>query len=234
MLRVSDTFREGWEKFLKQSIDQSAYPAFYQFISHQLFLEFVKGKHVIATSVDDYVSPLTKEEENALRYVAGFVCRKVQEKIKASSLPNKEDMLLFISDMSGDEWDEEKGTEVWTNGIDRGGLWHINDNVYTMFYLIEENIRKHLKVQSAKKLNMDTKDTILDDIYTNEDILFQWSLLSASVDENVGMIILQKIANLYVTIRGFAFASSCLELYKQQYKKKTQKSKSLRKKLCTN
>ncbi len=68
----------------------------------------------------------------------------------------------------------------------------------------------------------------------NGDILFQWSLISSSIEDELGMVILRKITELYLTVRGFAFASSCLELYKQQHKKKTQKLKSLRKKLVTD
>ncbi len=169
----------------------------------------------------------------ALRYVSGYICRKVQEKIKSSSLPNKEDMLLFLCEFSGDEWDESEGTEDWINAIDRGGLWHVNDDVYAIFYMIEEEIRSYLVVSSAKSLNSETKATLLKAVLTNEDLLFKWSLLSSTVDESVGKVILKKIAELYITVRGFAFASSCLELYKQKFKKKTQKSKSLRKKLAT-
>ena len=74
--------------------------------------------------------------------------------------------------------------------------------MYTLFYLFEEIIRKIL---TAKSFN---KDTILYRIISSEDVLLQWSLLSASVDENTGTIILLKIANMYLTIHGFAFVSS--------------------------
>ena len=151
--------------------------------------------------------------------MSGYVCRKVQERIKHSALAHKEAMILFICDLSGDEWDEEQGTEEWTNAIDRGGLWHVSDSTYLIFYLMEEEIRKLLIADNAKTLNAD--------------LLFQWSLLTATIGDEVGNIILKKLADLYITIRGFAFASSCLELYKQQHKKRTQKSKALRKKLIT-
>ena len=83
--------------------------------------------------------------------MAGYVCRKVQAKLKSSYHPHKEDMMLFISDFFGDEWDEACGTEEWTNAIDRGGLWHINDNTYTIFYLIEEEIRSHFKFKLPRR-----------------------------------------------------------------------------------
>lgn len=235
-LRVSDAFQKDWEKFLRDAICQPASPTFFQYVSHRIFKELVKEKHRVSETLEDQASPITKEDENALRYVAGYVCRKVQTKLKSSSLPCKDDMILFISELSGDEWDETQGTEEWTNAIDRGGLWHIKDNTYTLFYLMEEEIRLHLNTKSlsAKTLNEGTREKNFDAILENEDLLFQWSLLSPTLDDNIGSIVLQKIAELYITIRGFAFANSCLELYKQRHKIKTQKSKALRKKLVTS
>ncbi len=224
-LRVSDTFRQDWMEFMKKSIDQPASPAFFQFVTHRIFKELVKAKHQLAESVKDQASPITKDEENALRYVCGYVCRKVQAKIQSSSLPHKEDMVLFIADLSGDEWDEAQGTEEWTNAVDRGGLWHVSDTTYTIFYMMEEEIRKHLIAKCAKTYSEGVKNKILDAIL---------SLMTSSLDDNISTMILRKMSELYLTIRGFAFASSCLELYKQQHHKKTQKSKALRKKLAAS
>ncbi len=235
-LRVSDTFRDDWDKFLRVTIGQAASPAFFQFVSHRIFKDLVKQKHQITGSSDDHNQPnrLTKHEENALRYISGYVCRKVQGKIKSSTLPHKEDMVLFISDLSGDEWNEAQGTEEWTNAIDRGGLWHISDNTYTLFYLMEEEIRQHLQVKSVNALNEGTKKKILDAVLGNEDLLFHWTLVSSTLDDSVGFTLLQKMVELYLTVREFSFATGCLELYKQHHKKRTQKSKALRKKLVTS
>ncbi len=125
----------------------------------------MKGKHRIAGSNDaaaSTASPITKEEENALGYIAGYVCRKVQGIIKSSSLPHEDKMLLFISELRGDELDEENGPEEWLNAIGRGGLWNVNDNTYTIFHLLEEEIREHLKAHSARTLDTGMKENILD------------------------------------------------------------------------
>ena len=206
----------------------TASPAFFQFVSNE---ELVKTKHSLPKQA---ANPITKEEENALRYVSGYVCCKVQAKIKHSSLAQKDAMILFICDLSGDEWNEEEGTEELTNSIDRGGLWHINDSTYSIFYLMEEIIRRRFLASNVKTFSPETKKGLLDTIPSNEDLLFQWILVTYTIGDDMGSTILRKIAELYVSIRGFAFASSCLELYKQQYKKRTQKSKSLRKKLVTD
>ena len=44
-------------------------------------------------------------------------------------------------------------------------------------------------------------------------------------------MLLDMIIELYVTIRGFAFANSCMELYKQLKKLTLQKSKATRRKI---
>jgi hypothetical protein len=166
--------------------------------------------------------------------VAGYVCRKVQGNIKKSSLEEKEDMMFLIMELSGDETCDAVGTESWTNSIDRGGLWHVNDNTYTTFYLIEEEIRHHFRVHHIKSLDHSTKENVMKAIMENGDILFYWSLLSDVVDDKSGALVLKMIAELYLTVRGFAFASSCLELYKQQHRKQIQKSKALRRDVSTS
>ena len=51
------------------------------------------------------------------------------------------------------------------------------------------------------------------------------------MDNETGMLLLKHIVELYVTVRGFAFASSCVELYKQAQKTTFAKKKALRKTL---
>ena len=61
-------------------------------------------------------------------------------------------------------------------------------------------------------------------IKQNDDILFCWSVLTASWSDDIAMII-----DLWIVIRGFSMASAWVEHYKVTQKKTTQKSKALRK-----
>ncbi len=70
-------------------------------------------------------------------------------------------------------------------------------------------------------------------ITTDEDIAFHWSMLTVEVEEAEGEVLLGMIVGLYITIRGFSFSKSLMEMYKQEAKKCTQKAKSLRRKLAT-
>ena len=71
-------------EFLRQTIGQPASPTFFQFVSHRIFKELVKAKHQLPESVEDQLaesvedqledqaSPITKDDENVLRYVSKF------------------------------------------------------------------------------------------------------------------------------------------------------------------
>lgn len=90
-------------------------------------------------SIEHPDRPLTFEEKNALHIVAGYVCRKVPTSLEQSSIPEKDDMIFCGMSFAGDEDDGE--TETWLNTMDRGGLWHVNDMTFTLFLILEEEIR---------------------------------------------------------------------------------------------
>ena len=128
-LRISGLFKEEWNKFFLVSLSRPALPTVFQSISHRVFKclleeEFKVEEH---KRLEGISCAITWEEENGLRYFSGYVCRKVQQKIGVSNLKTKEEMIQLCVELCGDE-DSDRGTEEWTNTIDRGGLWHVNDN----------------------------------------------------------------------------------------------------------
>lgn len=56
-------------------------------------------------------------------------------------------------------------------------------------------------------------------VQDDEDIAIYSYMLLAEVEESVALTLLHSIIKLYITMRGFAFASSWIELYKQNAKK---------------
>ena len=109
--------------------------------------------------------------------------------------------------------------------MDRGGLWHVNDMAYYLFYAIEEEVRCHLVLDLASKLSEGSKDIITSAVMDSEDVLFQWSLFGADLE------LLQLIVKLYITI---SFANSCIELLKKAKKRTLQKGKGLCKEIFTS
>ena len=92
--------------------------------------------------------------------------------------------------------------------------------------VMKEEIRQKLTKDSASKLKEGTKAEIIDGLLQNEDLLFQWCfVVRTTVDDESSPILLKQIVELYLTVKGFAFATSCLELYKQAHKKHCKRKK---------
>jgi len=119
----------------------------------------------------------------------------------------------------------------WVNAVDRGGLKHVNNATYHVFLAMELEIRRHLSVESAQKINAGFKTKVTESILSNEDVQFHWTVVGADWEEKESVALLELVLDLFVTIRGFAFVSSWMELRKQETKKSTQKSKGVRKRL---
>ena len=121
---------------------------------------------------------------------------------------------------------DDLDSEDWVNMIDRGGLIHISDSLYMVFYSLELQFRHHFTT---------TKETgtILQKILQDDDLLFYWSLVSVNWDVEADEL-LRLIAEHWITIRGFSAASAFMEKYKQANKKTIEKSKGLRKNMISS
>ena len=220
-IRTSDTFVKDWKVIILQSVNLKAFPAFYQFVTDYIFTELIKLEFSIQRGEDDTESsmrPLTEEEQCALRYVA----------TETGSHTQNEEMMFLLMEFAGDALNNSE-SEKWVEGINRGGLCTISDQAYNVFVMIEDIVRKHFTLSSNM---IEGASTCIETILCNNDLLFEWSIIGAEVEEEVSKLILKEMIQLYVTVRGFGFASSCLELYKQAQQKTMSKTRAMRSELC--
>ena len=118
-------------------------------------------------------------------------------------------------------FNESRASGEWISAIDHGGFCHINNVTFDLFLSMELTyIISGYEIDGLKAKLMD-----------NDDILFYWSMLTASWEEGVADKILTMIVDLGITIRGFSLASAWVEEFKAHNKKTFQKSKGLRKQL---
>jgi len=61
--------------------------------------------------------------------------QKLRDTIQSSSNPNKNAIILCLSEMAGNNSDVNMGLEDWTNTLDRDGLWLVSDQTYTFLPL---------------------------------------------------------------------------------------------------
>ena len=69
--------------------------------------------------------------------------------------------------------------------------------------------------------------TLGEEITEDSDVQFNWCMASAEMSDELAHFLLTKIVNKWITIRGFSFTNSILDIYKKENHKTTQKSKPL-------
>ena len=128
------------------------------------------------------------------------------------------------------ECETSEDSSLWMDIIDRGGLWHIKDDVFPVFYAMEEEVRRFIRNPLRKQSALNVKQ-LSNAILSCEDVLFFWSIATIQLDENEEKLLLKKITKLWITVRGFVYTSAWIEQYKQKKSQVLQKKKALRKTL---
>ena len=249
-IRTSSSFVGLWVELLKQSAGIDPLQTFYQHVTDQIFQYLIQHHFpVVSTQLPEStneIGVLGYEEANAVRYVAGFVCRAVKKKISSSSSPLKQDVLLALWELLEDEivqysddedepsQDSMPSSSDWIKSVDRGGLIHVTEQAYIVFSAIEEVVRTHLRIQNIRKIADGEKHELTQEVQASEDVQFHWCILAVDMSVEVSELLLKMIIEMWITIRGFSFAKCYMELYKQREKKITQRSKGLRKELFTS
>ena len=233
-IRTSKEFTTRWTNFLKEEVGVSACPIFFQHVTTSIFGDKVREKFPVTAeqAKQSEEPPLSYEEMNALRYAAGYVPRHLKKRLTKSAHPMKDELTLCLLDLLQDEKEDNIfDSSDWINIVDRGGLKHVNNATYHVFLGMELEIRRHLSIESVRKINAGFKTKVTESILNNEDVQFHWTVVSADWEEKESAALLELVVDLFMTIRGFAFVSSWMELRKQETKKSTQKSKGVRKRL---
>ena len=235
--RTSKEFLSYWSALMKASlVKETAPPLFYQHITDILFKRLIKLYTPVSSQTRQSRPPsLNYEEENALYYTAGYVVRETKKKLSkrpygAEWALAKEINLCLVELSEEFEESDEASASDWTGQINRGGLFFVNSQTYQFFYALEMRFRQETQ-QSTPSISPGFKEEVTKKLCQDDDVVFQWSIVAADWDNKAAEVLLGMMVELWVTVRGFAFARHWLEGYKQRQKKSTQKSKGVRKQL---
>ena len=104
----------------------------YQTINRMLFSDYLKCHLDLASSTNTVALDLSVDEENILRYAAGFVPLKLKKYEEKCSTSRDLSIIECLSSMAvnGEESDFLSYTTKWSLLIDRGGLFEINFYVF--------------------------------------------------------------------------------------------------------
>ena len=179
---------------------------------------------------------LNRVEENAVRYTAGYVIRKLTKKYSSSKTSKAAVFLDILRNMGGkisSDTTEVSPSSEWTHSTDRGGLFHVSDAVYDLFLLMEITVDDELThiFQSKGKGIEKVRKEKLEWLCLDEEVQIVWSILCSLEDEEFEQELLKEIAFTWITTRGHSKAHIVKEQYKNAKQTPTSGKRSLRKEL---
>lgn len=155
--RGSPEMKRVWKAFVSSHVAESSRQESdlaLQLIFDRLLKRLLHNKAVAKTQSTahtqaDSVRPLTMIESNAVRYMSGFVAvsllKKYRKPTKHTQLKVKRALFVRVLsrmkavDQPGEPTSVLDYTRLWSDLIDRGGLYHINDEVCTIRCLQNKN-----------------------------------------------------------------------------------------------
>ena len=195
-LRSNQSMRAAWNTFISSIIPcqhQEESPLCYQLVIDRMLKAVARMKvqereneQVCASSAKS----LTITESNAVRYMAGYVAVKLLKKYRKIAKHPKVQFKrsLFVRVLKGMKsenlpWQPDtplEYTKAWSELIDRGGLYHINDDVFRLFESIEMITRQHIscKVVETYVPGRDLRKLIHEDIAKSTQVILLWEKLS--------------------------------------------------------
>ena len=110
------------------------------------------------------LAPLTKDELNALRYIAGYVPFKLLKKLQ-----KRQEFRRWLEGMAveGTETSFLDYTKEWIERVNRGGLFRVNDKAFVFFTHLELRVRTYLPKLLRTSSGI-TKEEVLRDNYSRE------------------------------------------------------------------
>ena len=242
-LRCSQTFRRSWNTVLEphishiQDLESSLC---FQLLADRIIKASIHeiAEGLKAPSSPSSTRPLTTTEANGIRYMAGYVASKLLKKYRKVSKHQEVQLKrgLFVRVLRGMKAENQPGepdtlldyTRVWSELIDRGGLYHINDDVFELFENIEMTTRQHVNVKSVADdvPDKDLRMAIREDILKCMPVLCLWDKIAGvipEVYEKYSIELLQIVSDLWITVRGHSFARDWNSKFQKKYKKGTRK-----------
>ncbi len=204
----------------------------YQHVNQKLYSDIINC-HLGAKFDDNAVDipTLTSDEENILRYVAGYIPFKLLNRYE-NDISLSDGIIECLSAMAvnGEDGSLLEYTTKWIGLVNRGGLFEVNDTAYTFFREIETKIRKKLLMAFNRKTSdQDLRESIIVSVASDDNVQFYWTILSADIEnETCATEVLKQIIGAWLTVRGFSIAGAWLEQYLQVSKQASSKKKGLR------
>ena len=141
-------------------------------------------------------------------------------------------MASCVKEMIGSCSDEDD-SDAWLKTINRGGLWHVNQEVHTLFELIEEYFRH--RFSSPGDYYEGSKDIITEELVKDKIFYFNgvFCFAGSSIKNEAGLMT-AKDGQVICDYKRFCFRRNLFEMYKQAKQTTICKKKALKKEITSS
>ena len=181
---------------------------------------------------------LSKQEEQVLRYAAGYVPFALCEKLRRQRNNTAAKFCKILSTWRVCSTNTAKTfleyTNDWINVQNRGGLFHVKDDVYLLFRTMENEIRPILSKENLEKCaGQNIKSSLRETILSKHRVHDYWcNLTKDNITGDSSRRLLDMVVNLWIKIRIKAFLKVYLDLKKATNQVSKKAEKALRKELA--
>lgn len=231
----------------EKAIEQAVPEILWQMLLEKSFLRHLSTELLTvidnSSSSSDTHRTLCFIECNAIRYTAGFIIRKIEQKFSRKKNKTTVDVhcVAALKEIAGRltiQSSAEDGSDKWIRLVDRGGLYYMQDIVYDLFvtveYFVDDKLSKIL-MERGKEIESIQKDQ-LTWVVDQDEVQLLWNQVDAASiveDEAARRNLLLQIVHLWITTRGHSKTHKLKEEYKLKQKKSVKRTRSLRKELAS-
>ena len=235
-IRNGEEILGAWKAFMEKSNLQAEEVDF----TVQLFLDRAIKKMLsniadcmlTTTQLTSNEEAMTPLQSNAVRYMAGYVSIKLLKRYRRTYKNKKVQFKhkLFVQTLEkmrayqqpGDPDTISDYSTLWTELIDRGGLYQIDNDVFKLFESIEMVVRHHLNTTTFDP-TVDINCAIRHDVLKSQFIMNLWEDIACvfpSRYEQYSIELFTHIINLWTSIRGHSFAEGWTMKFERKFKQK--------------
>ena len=233
----STNLMKEWRDVMPEGIEQRTASGFFYCLLTKIILALISRenkKKEDASSKDIDVS-LSKEEQEVVYYVAGFIAYSFKKKYtkiidknkdnKAASTAVEFFKTLSECDVAGKSFLDF--ARNWTNLRDRGGLVKVNDIMFLFVRRIENIIRHTLNVSFLKKYRgEDLRSQLFEEVMKHSTVASYWDNLTRNLaNSKLKEILKQQVVYKWIDIRANSFVNSYIQSIRRKLNKLSKEEK---------
>ena len=186
------------------------------------------------------VSEIRESEQQALRYVAGYIPYALTRHLKKFNKNTA--AVVFVTVL--ESWGQKtKGitassflhfTHEWVNLVDRGGLIKVHHDVFLFFQRCEQITRNYLNIGFVKSnSDINFKEVIMNALESSSFVCNKWDTITSSLSNKplLNKQLYKRVLQYYTDLRCHAFTRSYMFVQMQNSVQAARKEKALRRSL---